>query len=126
MGRPVRVVNRTRETLLAARASHADRAWSRMRGLLGAAPLSRGEGMVLEPCRSIHTFFMGYPIDVVFAARDGRVVGLVEELGPWRMTRLYPSARCALELPAGTVAATHTARGDVLVIEPVDGPCDSS
>jgi uncharacterized membrane protein (UPF0127 family) len=32
--------------------------------------------MVLAPCNSIHTFFMRFPIDVVFAARDGRVVKL--------------------------------------------------
>ncbi len=120
------MVNRTRATLLAERAYHATHPWSRMRGLLGTAALARGEGIVIEPCHQVHTLLMRYPIDVVFTAHDGRVVALVEALGPWRVTSPHPSARRAVELPVGTVAATRTARGDLLLLEPLEAPCGSS
>jgi uncharacterized protein len=126
VGSPVRVVNGTRETVLAARARLADGPWSRLRGLLGSSRLADGDGMVLEPCRSVHTFFLRYPIDVVFAARDGRVVAIAEALPPWRMTSWHPTAWRAVELPAGTVASTRTARGDVLLVESLEEPCVSS
>ena len=40
----------------------ADRPLARMRGLLGRTDLPRGEGVLLRPAGSIHTFFMRFPI----------------------------------------------------------------
>lgn len=51
----------------------------RMRGLLG--PRARGRPVLLERCRSIHTFGMRYPIDVALVAPDGRVLQSVRGLG---------------------------------------------
>lgn len=78
----------------------ADGAVARARGLLGRSGLDRGEGMLLKPTFSIHTFFMRFPIDVVFLDRSGVVVGIVGRLRPWRAAgRLR--ARAVLELSAG-------------------------
>ena len=52
-------------------------AWERLRGLLGRAPLGRDEGLLLEPCGSIHTFLMRYPIDVVYLTRGMHVLEVV-------------------------------------------------
>ena len=46
---------------------------TRRRGLLGRDDLAAGTAMVLAPCNAVHTCRMRFPIDVVFAARDGRV-----------------------------------------------------
>jgi uncharacterized membrane protein (UPF0127 family) len=62
---------------------------------------------------------MRYPLDVVFADSEGKVVGLAENLRPWRMTRVYRGARYAVELPVGTVSSSGTCRGDVLAFEGV-------
>ena len=73
---------------------------SRARGLLGRNGLAPGEGLLLRPTFSIHTFFMRFPIDAVFIDRGGRVVAVVRRLRPWRAaTRLR--ARAVLELGAG-------------------------
>ncbi len=111
--------NTTRGTLLADRARHARTLWQRTRGLLGTAGLERGEGLVIEPCNSVHMFGMRYALDVVFADPEGMVVGLTENLRPWRATRMHRGARYAVELPVGTVAASGTQRGDVLAFEGV-------
>lgn len=115
----LRVRNVTRDSLLAERARHARSLWHRTRGLLGTEPLAAGEGLVLEPCNSVHMVGMRYALDVVFADREGQVVGLSENLRPWRATRMYRGARFAVELPVGTVAASGTCTGDVLAFEGV-------
>ena len=78
----------------------ADRPFSRMRGLLGRRSLPHGEGLLLRPAASVHTWFMRFPIDVVFLDRDGRVVRVAPELRPWRAAGRR-GARAVLELPAG-------------------------
>ena len=114
------VVNRTRGTILAGRARRARGFLQRLLGLMGAPALPAGEALVLDPCASIHMFFMRFPIDVVFAAADLSVVAVVHAIRPWRMTRFYPSARLAIELPAGTAAASGTCLGDQLAFDPVE------
>ena len=117
-----RVENTTRGTLLAERAEAATRLGERMRGLLGRDGLAEGEGLWIEPCNSVHMWFMRFPIDVVFAARDGRVVAVVPELRPWLMTRPWFGASVALELPVGVIARSGTVPGDTLVRRP-EVPC---
>jgi len=112
----VSVRNRTRESVLAERAAHATGFFERARGLLGRPEPTAGGGMVLEPCNSVHMFFMGYALDVVFADASAVVTGLEEDLRPWRMSRIHRGARYAIELPVGTIARTRTQPGDSLVI----------
>jgi uncharacterized membrane protein (UPF0127 family) len=86
--------------------------WQRLRGLLGRPPLQEGEGLVLKGDRSIHTFFMGFPIDVVYLDREGQVVHLTENMVPQRIGPFVGAVAYILELPAGTIARTATAVGD--------------
>ena len=58
---------------------------SRNRGLLGRDSLAPGHALVIAPSNGIHTFFMRFPIDVIFVARDGRVVKLARAVKPWRI-----------------------------------------
>jgi uncharacterized protein len=77
----------------------ADSPWSRMRGLLGRRGLESGEGLLLRPTGSVHTFFMHFPIDVVFLSRDGEVLKVARALPAWR-TAGARRAKAALELAA--------------------------
>jgi uncharacterized protein len=86
---------------------------TRKKGLLGRDRLDPGAGLVIAPCGGVHTFFMRFPIDVVFAARDGRIVKVSHAVKPWRLA-LAPRAFCVLELPAGVAAACETRAGDRL------------
>ena len=77
-------------------------------------PLPEGGGLVIEPCNSIHMFFMRYPLDVVFTDGEGRVLFVYQGIKPWRMGRIVKGAKRAIELPEGTVERTHTKVGDML------------
>ena len=109
------VTNTTRGRALGARIRVADRFWTRLRGLLGAAPLADGEGLLLAPCRSVHMLGMRFPLDVAFLGPDGAVVATYHGLRPGARSGWHRDARTALELPAGTLRRTDTREGDVLV-----------
>ena len=71
-----------------------------MRGLLGRRGLESGEGLLLRPASSVHTFFMRFPIDVVFLGRDGEVLKVARRVPPWRTVGCR-GAKTVVELPAG-------------------------
>ena len=110
----VMVHNRTRGTLVARRAELATSWWARLRGLIGRSGLPAGEALIIRPCSSIHTCFMSFPIDVIFADARNRVVLARPGVGVGRLGPLAPGARYVIELPAGALAASRTEPGDVL------------
>lgn len=114
--------NAARGTLLGERVQVADRWWLRLRGLLGRDGLAAGEGLLIEPCRAVHMSGMKFAIDVAFLARDGSVVALYPELAPGARTAWHRGARRALELPAGTLAASGTREGDVILCATQEQP----
>lgn len=82
----------------------ADNHWTRLRGLLGRTGLIKDHGLWIKPCKSVHTSFMAFPIDVVYLTKDNVVAKTVSSLGPFHFSLGGPSARSAIELPAGTIA----------------------
>lgn len=114
MSEVLAVSNQTRGNTVAGRVVVADTFRSRLLGLLARPPLQPGEGLLIRPCKSVHTWGMKYPIDVAFIDRDWRVVQAVHALVPWRGTSFFRRAEMALELPAGTLAATGLTAGDQL------------
>jgi uncharacterized membrane protein (UPF0127 family) len=112
--RHVRVVNVTRNAVLAERADLADSFLGRARGLLGRSALAPGEGLVIRPCKVVHTAGMAFSIDVVHLDADSRVLRVVANLSSWRLGPLVRSSHVVVELPAGTALATGTRPGDVV------------
>jgi uncharacterized membrane protein (UPF0127 family) len=124
---PVTIVNRTREdSVICARTEVADNAWKRLRGLLGRDSLVEGEGMLFRGESSIHSAFMRFRFDAIFMDRELRVVGLAEDIPPWRV-RAAKGARNILELGSGEISRTGLAIGDQLAeikerdVDPVRG-----
>ncbi len=111
----VRVSNVSTGRVLADPAWHATGPFERMRGLLGRDLAPRG-GMVIEPCNSVHTFFMSVPLDLLFVDREHRVLRAISGLIPWRLSPMVRGARYVVELAAG--AAEGTLAGHCLALEP--------
>jgi uncharacterized membrane protein (UPF0127 family) len=88
-----------------------------MRGLLGKRGLDPGEGLLIRPAPSIHTFFMRFPIDVVFLSRQGEVLKVAERVRPWR-ARSCRHSYAVLELAAGEAGRRGIAVGDRLGTAP--------
>jgi uncharacterized protein len=86
---------------------------TRLRGLLGRKSLPSGQGILLRPASSIHTFFMRFAIDAVFLDDELRVVAIASDLRPWRAAGKR-GARAVLELPAGECARRGLNVGDTI------------
>jgi len=108
-----RIVLSDRGITVCERCTIADRARVRMKGLLGRRSLPAGEGILITPAPSIHTWFMRFPIDVVFLGRDLEVIDVVENLGPWH-TAGRRGAKAILELAAGEAGRRELRPGDRL------------
>jgi hypothetical protein len=121
---PLQVLNLTRDTILATRLEAARTSATRRKGLLGRDSFLPGEGLWIAPCESVHTFFMRFAIDLVYLDRKQQVRKVRSEVGPWRMSACW-SAHSVLELPAGTIVATRTERGDSLEFAPATTGAES-
>lgn len=76
---------------------------SRLIGLMFSRRLPDDEALLIPRCPSVHSFFMRYPIDVVYLDREGTVTKLVRSLKPWRASIGGRGAAHALELAAGSI-----------------------
>ncbi len=116
--RKVSVWNKTRGAVLATAVEVAETSAARRIGLLKHDHLAPDQGMWIVPCESVHTFFMKFPIDLVYLDQRHAVRKVREKVRPWRLSACL-MAHSILELPPGTVARTGTRPGDELVIKPV-------
>ena len=91
----------------------AESSLKRVRRLLGPKEFVNADGLLIRPTWSIHTWFMRFPIDVVFLDRDLTVLKLAERLSPWRAAA-HRGAHSALELPAGEARRAGIEIGDRL------------
>jgi len=110
------IINITKETNLTQKVSVASNVLARSAGLLGTVAPDPGKALYLVPCKAVHTFGMKYPLDVVFLDIQGRVIKLVQNLAPNKMTSFVPAANCVLELPPNTIAVAPIETGDELYV----------
>jgi uncharacterized membrane protein (UPF0127 family) len=93
---------------------------SRRRGLLGRSGMSMDEVLIIAPGNAIHTFSMGFAIDVVFVNRAGKVLKLCREVRPGRIAVSW-RAFATLEFAAGVIDRAGILRGDRLCLEMQSG-----
>jgi len=70
--------------------------------LLGLALLDRHrapEGLLIPRCRSVHTYGMRFPLDLLFLGENCQPLIAVREVGPGHRLRV-PEAKSVLELPS--------------------------
>jgi uncharacterized membrane protein (UPF0127 family) len=89
---------------------------TRKRGLLGRDGLAPGAALVIAPCSAVHTFRMRFPIDVIYAAYDGRVVKVRARMGAGRMSAAW-NTFAVIEMSAGSAERAGLRPGDVLRVE---------
>jgi uncharacterized membrane protein (UPF0127 family) len=86
---------------------------ARMKGLMFSTELPDCDGFLINPCNSIHTFFMRYSLDLVFLDKKLKVIKVIYDLKPWRMSWIYFRSHQVLEMKAGTLKKNLN-QGDTL------------
>ena len=108
------VRNAGRGTNLGGAIEVASTAAQRVRGLLGRECLEDGQGLLFKGCSSLHTFFMRFPIDIVFTDKDGRVLKTAAGVKPFKLVAAPLRAYYAIELPEGAIRESKTSVHDQL------------
>lgn len=114
MAKKVEVFNITREKVLLREAEVAGNLLARMKGLLGRKELPRGCGIIIRPCNSIHTIGMRFSLDVAFVGRDGRVLKVMENMPPGRLSPMVRGSAYVIEAGSGEFEKAGLAPGDEL------------
>jgi len=112
----MKVINITKDTLIAEDLSIAETLPKRTVGLLGRKEFKKGEALLIKPCQQIHTFFMRFPIDILFLDRKNRIIKAIKNFSPWRISGIYLKAKSCLELPSGAIESTFTQERDEILI----------
>ena len=113
----MKIINQTRNIILADKARSADSFLSRLVGLLNCSGLGQGEALVLSPSNSIHSFFMRFTFDAIFLNRDQKVIALIPKFKPFRISQVYFAAITTIELPSGAIHASKTQLEDEIKIQ---------
>jgi len=111
------VVNKTKKTVLG-ESEIADTFFSRLRGTMFKKVLERGLILTLPNTRSrsgsaIHMFFVRFPLDIIFADSDKKVVDVVS-IDPWKTYTPKKPAKYVIEMGEGTIKSSATEIGDEL------------
>jgi len=111
------VGNTARNTILGETIEVAATAAQKVRGLLGRECLEDGQGLLFTGASSLHTFFMRFPIDIIYTDRKGKVLKAASEVKPFKLVAAPLRAYYAIELPAGAITRSETRVGDVLAFD---------
>jgi len=113
----MRIKNLTRNTIVAEKVEIAEDFFFRTRGLLGRDKIDEGFALIITRCKQIHTFFMRFPIDVLFVDRGNRVIKTISAMPPSRISGFFWDSHLVIELSAGVIKATQTQSQDLLFFE---------
>lgn len=100
---------------IASEVIEADTMLRKMKGLMFAEGMDGYDGLLFTRAPSIHTFFMKFPIDVLFLNKNKKIIKIIRNLKPWRLTRTYFTAYQTLELMGGALDE-RVKEGDVIEV----------
>jgi len=112
----VKIINFTKNTLLADGAKMANTFFTRLIGLLNRNSLRKGEALILTPSNCIHSLFMRFAIDVIFLDKTGKVIAALPSFKPFRLSPVYFNSHSVIELPENTLKLSQTQPGDIVQI----------
>lgn len=112
----MKVINQTSGEEVASSVKMATTFLQRLAGWIPLDNIETGQGLLLKPCTSIHTFMMKSSIDVLYLNEECYVVGMEEELPPNKLGKRFRDTAQVLELAPGTLSRCKVNLHDRLVI----------
>ena len=92
----------------------ANNFFSRLKGLMFKSRESVAQGLLIYPCKSIHTCFMRFNLDIFFISKEGKVLKVINVLKPWKVTSFVSDAYYVLELPSDFAVSNNIKLNDCL------------
>lgn len=110
----MKLLNSSKNLVIVNNLEKAESFFARLKGLLGQTSLNKDSALWINPCTSIHTFFMRITIDVVFIDGSLKVKKIYTNVRPWRIIWPVWGARSTIEFANGTVTKLLVEIGDQL------------
>ena len=107
------ILNKTKGNTVSGQAKIADSFLKRLIGLTFRKDMAEDEALIFYQASSIHTFFMRFPIDLVFLNKEKRIIRIVEAIRPWKAV-FCSGAYLTLELPPNKAKKVNLELDDVL------------
>jgi uncharacterized membrane protein (UPF0127 family) len=95
----------------------ADSIWKKALGVMFWKSWGDNQGLLLTQTSGVHTFFVRFPIDLVFLNNDFEIVRLVKNLKPWKISPIDFRSAHVLELTTGTISTFNLAVGDKIILK---------
>lgn len=111
-----KLINKTKNVELASEVILAKSLSQRMIGLMFQPDLPVGKALWIQKCHWIHTFFMKFPIDVLFVDKHLVVQKTVTNIPPWRLPGPSLRSTSVFEFSAGQIQNQHVEVGDQLYV----------
>ncbi len=123
----MRIINRTRKTVVAETVEVAGSFWKKSLGLMFRGGIDEKAGFLMEfgkPSKDLYSIWMlgmFFPIDVIFISAEKEVTDVYENVPPlslnlrtWKVYRPTRPVKWILEVKAGRAKKTRTKPGDRL------------
>ena len=89
----------------------------RIQGLTLYAEIKERQAFWISACPSIHTFFMTFPIDVIFTDSRLQIVSLFSNVKAGKILFGGFKSRNVFEMKAGQIESCRLKKGDLLHVE---------
>ena len=110
------LIHKKTDHVLAKSVTKASHLLEKIRGLIGKDNLSEQEAFWIPSCPSIHTFFMKFPIDVIFVDKNMKVTSCFKGVKPYRIVMGSWKSNSVFEMQAGKLNQLEIKKGDELYV----------
>lgn len=108
------LINTTKSITVVENVISATGFFDRLKGLLGKSELDSNSSLWIHNCKSIHTWFMKFPIDAVFVDKNLEVKAIHKDIQPGRLIMPIWNAQSVFEFSVGAADRGKIEVGDKL------------
>jgi uncharacterized membrane protein (UPF0127 family) len=111
------IVEKNKQNIISQEGQVANTFFKRLVGLMFKKSIGPEYALIFYNATSIHTFFMRFPIDIIFLDKNNQIIRISQALKPWRMV-FCSHSKVTIELPAHKTKENSSKVGDFLEILP--------
>ena len=109
----LKVVNK-RSRIFVGKVRVANNFMTRLKGLLGSKTLSSFQGLLIKPCKQVHTIGMRYSISIWYIDKKLEIVKIIDDLEPYNISPYVQNSHLIIEFPSKWAEVTGSKEGDLL------------
>jgi uncharacterized protein len=112
----MKIICKKNNIVLSDNIKYADTFFLKLKGLLGRQSIAKNECLIIPKAMQIHTFFMKFPIDIIFLDKNKKVIFLYHNFPSYKLTKIFFRAKYVLELHAGIIQEKDVQINDEIVL----------